>query len=142
MRADFQSNLTMSIGELARLTDCKIETIRYYERIGLMANPPRSEGGHRVYSAPHLKRLTFIRRGRELGFPMDQVKALLAMVDANTQCCAEVASQAEQHLASIRQRIHDLQRLETTLSETLAKCDRGDEPDCPILDALQSSKRL
>jgi len=126
----------MGIGELARLTDCKVETIRYYERTGLMPSPPRTEGGHRVYGQTHLQRLTFIRKARALGFTMEQINSLLSMVDGEHQSCAIVAVEAERHLASIRQRIEDLQRLELTLSDTLAQCHRGDRPDCAILDAL------
>jgi len=129
----------LSIGELSRLTDCKVETIRYYERTDLMPSPPRTAGGHRVYAQAHLQRLTFIRKSRALGFSMEQIKSLLSMVDADRQSCATVALEAEHHLASIRQRIADLQRLEHTLAETLARCHRGDRPDCAILDALQGA---
>jgi len=127
---------TMSIGELARLTGCKVETVRYYERTGLMTDPPRTEGGHRVYGQTHLQRLTFIRKGRDLGFSMEQINSLLSMIDAKRETCSEVAAKAERHLSSIRSRIDDLQRLERSLSETLAKCHRGDDPDCAILEAL------
>jgi len=129
----------LSIGELSRLTDCKVETIRYYERTGLMPSPPRTEGGHRVYAQAHLQRLTFVRKSRALGFTMEQIKSLLSMVDAERQSCASVALEAERHLASIRERIADLQCLEHTLADTLARCHRGDRPDCAILDALQGT---
>ena len=129
----------MSIGELSRKTGCKIETVRYYEKTGLMPSPPRSEGGHRVYADEHLKRLTFIRRGRELGFSMEQIKGLLSMVDSEQLSCGQVATEAEQHLDAVRQRITALKSLESTLAKTLAQCHRGDQPSCPIIDALQGS---
>ncbi|NQV48523.1 MAG: helix-turn-helix domain-containing protein [Rhodospirillaceae bacterium] len=128
---------TFSIGALSRETGCNIETIRYYEKTGLMPAPPRTGGGHRVYADRHLKRLTFIRRGRGLGFSMDQLKGLLAMMDAGHLSCGEVANQVEVHLLAVRQRLDALGRLEQILSETLTKCHRGDRPDCPIIDALQ-----
>jgi MerR family mercuric resistance operon transcriptional regulator len=74
---------TMTIGPLSEKTGCNIETIRYYERIGMMPKPPRTAGGHRVYREEHLKRLTFIRRSRELGFTLDQVRNLLLLVDGD-----------------------------------------------------------
>ncbi len=128
---------SMSIGELSRKTGCKIETIRYYEKAGLMPAPPRSQGRHRVYAEDHLKRLTFIRRGRDLGFSMDQLMGFLKMMDARNLSCGEVAIEVEQHLIAVRQRLDGLHRMERTLSETLAQCHRGGQPDCPIIDALQ-----
>jgi len=139
MTSPFPRPVAMSIGELSRKTGCKIETIRYYEKTGLMPAPPRSEGGHRVYAEDHLKRLIFIRRGRELGFSMEQLKGLLSMMDAKRLSCGEVAAEVEVHLAAVRKRIDALQRLEHTLSATLAQCHRGGQPDCPIIDALQGS---
>lgn len=127
----------MSIGELALRTGSKVETIRYYERTGLMTDPPRTFGGHRVYGEEHFKRLAFICRGRALGFPMAQIKEMLAMMDTNNESCCEVAAATERHLASVRERMYDLQCLERALSNTLAKCHRSDAPDCAILDALQ-----
>ena len=74
---------TMTIGPLSEKTGCHIETIRYYERIGIMPSPPRTEGGHRVYREEHLKRLTFIRRSRELGFTLEEIRNLLLLVDGD-----------------------------------------------------------
>jgi len=139
MASTSSQHIAMSIGELSRKTGCKIETIRYYEKTGLMPAPPRSEGGHRVYADDHLKRLTFIRRGRELGFSMEQLKGLLSMKDAKQLSCGEVAAEVEQHLGAVRHRLDALRRLESTLANTLAQCHRGGQPDCPIIDALQGS---
>lgn len=133
-----QPQSTMSIGELALRTGSKVETIRYYERAGLMSDPPRTFGGHRIYDEAHYKRLSFICRGRALGFPMAEIKSMLGMMDTNTQSCSEVAAATSLHLSSVRERIYDLQCLERALSNTLAKCRRGDDPECAILDALSS----
>ena len=130
---------SMSIGELSRKTGCKVETIRYYEKTGLMPSPPRSQGRHRVYSEDHLKRLTFIRRGRELGFSMEQLMSFLAMMGSSKLSCGEVAIEVERHLAAVRLRLDALKRMERTLSDTLAQCHRGGQPDCPIIDALQGT---
>ena len=80
----------MTRGELGSATGCNIETIRYYERIGLLPEPPRSPGGHRLYEEEHLRRLTFIRRSRELGFTLEEVRGLLRLVDGGLYTCAEV----------------------------------------------------
>jgi len=138
MEAGNMPRLSIGIGEMSRRTGCKIETIRYYERSGLMPDPPRKSSGHRVYGEGHVKRLGFIRRGRELGFSMSQIKGLLSLVDTQRQSCSKVAAQVEPHLRSVRQRIEDLKRLETTLADTLSRCDRGDQPECPILESLHS----
>lgn len=127
----------LTIGALSRRTGCNIETIRFYEKQGLVPAPPRTEGGHRVYGREHLRRLGFIRRSRDLGFTLDEVRALLRLADGH-HTCAEVQVLALEHLDSVRQKIADLQRLERTLSETAARCVGGDAPDCPILDSLFS----
>ncbi len=127
----------LTIGALSRCTGCNIETIRFYEKRGLVPAPPRTEGGHRVYDWSHLRRLGFIRRSRDLGFTLDEVRALLRLADRD-HTCAEVQTLALGHLASVRRKIADLQRLERTLSETADRCVGGNAPDCPILEALFS----
>jgi len=131
-------DVKMGIGALAKRTGCKVETIRYYERTGLMPSPPRTAGGHRMYDKDHLKRLSFIRHARGLGFPITQINSLLSMMDGDNLSCSEVAGQVEHHLVSIRERIRVLKALDKTLSATLAQCHRGDAPECPILDSLQT----
>ncbi|MBL4748229.1 MAG: helix-turn-helix domain-containing protein [Magnetovibrio sp.] len=126
----------MGIGELARRTACTVETVRYYEHTGLMPNPQRTAGGHRVYGLDHLKRLGFIRRARELGFGMDQIQSLLSMMDSGGLSCGEVARKTEQHLKDVRHRIAVLKKMEWTLSATLSQCHQGETADCPIIDAL------
>lgn len=124
-----------TIGKLSKRTGVNIETIRYYEKIGLLPQPPRSPGGHRLYDEAHLKRLNFVRRSRELGFTLEEVRNLLRLVDHGLTC-GEVHAAALTHLDGIRRKIADLRRLERTLSETAARCQGGDTPDCPIIDTL------
>ena len=125
-----------SIGALSERTGVNIETIRYYERIGVMPEPPRSTGRQRVYDSGHLKRLAFIRRSRELGFSLDEVRALLALVDGGDYTCGEVHAVTLAHIADIRRKIADLRRMERVLKGMAAQCEGGDVPECPILDAL------
>jgi MerR family mercuric resistance operon transcriptional regulator len=127
---------TLSIGALSQLTGCNIETIRYYERIGVLPDPPRTEGGHRSYGGNHLKRLTFVRRSRELGFTLDEIRSLLGMVDGGDYTCGEVLGLAREHLGAIQAKIRDLKRLQQTLANIAAQCGGGAVPECPIIDAL------
>lgn len=123
-------------GGLARRTGCNLETIRYYENIGLMPAPPRTAAGHRVYAESHVSRLRFILRARELGFAIEQIRGLFALVDGGTQTCAEVKERTETHLNDVRAKIADLKRIEKVLATTAAQCSGKDVPDCPILEAL------
>lgn len=127
----------LPIGRLAERTGVKVETIRYYERIGIMPKPDRTQSGHRRYGPAHVARLRFIKRGRELGFPLKDVRSLLGLDDGPSSC-AEVHEVAVCHLDSIRQRIEDLRALERTLAGAADACTLGDTPDCPVIDALSS----
>lgn len=127
----------LTIGTLSKLTGCNIETIRFYEKQGLIPTPPRTEGGHRVYETSHLERLSFIRRSRELGFTLNEVRALLRLADGH-HTCAEVQTMAREHLASMRRKIADLQRLERILADVESSCIGGNVPECPILESLFS----
>lgn len=129
----------MRRGELAERSGCNIETVRFYERQGLLPAPPRTAGGHRDYAPEHLKRLTYIRRSRELGFTLDDVRSLLTLVDGSDWTCAEVKAMTLEHLAEVRRKIADLQRLARTLQDMAAQCDGGALPECPIVDALMES---
>jgi MerR family mercuric resistance operon transcriptional regulator len=128
------------IGALSAETGVHIETIRYYERIGIMPAPPRTEGRQRVYGEDHLKRLTFIRRSRELGFSLDEIRALLGLAGGGALTCAEVRAMAHAHIAGIRQKVKDLKKLERVLTDLAARCHGKKVPDCPILDALSSGQ--
>jgi len=124
------------IGALSERAGCNIETIRYYERETLLPDPPRTEGGHRVYDEVHLKRLTFIRRSRELGFTLEEVRGLLRMVDGEHYTCDEVKSLTLDHLADVRGKLADLNKLEKVLKQLADRCSGGETPDCPIIEAL------
>lgn len=130
----------MGIGEMSRQTGVGIETIRYFEKIGMMPAPGRSEGGNRQYTNDHLQRLFFINRSRQIGFSQSEIKALLSMVDAKNITCAEVHSITTEHIADIRKKIRDLQNLETVLTQMAKECSRGDIPDCPIIETLFAGK--
>ena len=121
---------------LARATGCNLETIRYYEKIGVMPDPPRSAKGFRVYDDSHVRRLRFVMRMRELGFALEEVRGFLTLVDGETQTCAEVLERTQSHLADVRAKIADLKGIEKTLADTAALCSGDDVPDCPVLDAL------
>jgi MerR family mercuric resistance operon transcriptional regulator len=123
-------------GALAAHTGCNIETIRYYERIGLLPPPPRSAGGHRLYGRDLVKRLTFVRRSRDLGFTLEEIRELLRLVGGGTYTCGEVEQLARDHVREIRSKIADLRRLQRVLEMMAAQCSGGAVPDCPIIDAL------
>ncbi len=125
-----------SIGAAARRSGVNIETIRFYERRALLKAPPRTAGGHRVYDADGVKRLNFVRRARELGFTLDQVRDLLALADEEETSCAQVAALANDQLNAVRGRLADLARMETVLAAMIDRCASGTVPDCPILEAL------
>ena len=126
----------MKRGQLSRATGCNIETIRYYENIGLLTPPERTASGHRLYSSDDQRRLGFILRGRDLGFSIDELKSLLSLVDSHNYGCAEIRDLTRDHMARVREKIADLRRLELTLADVSARCEGGDLPDCPIIDTL------
>ncbi|MBD3648093.1 MAG: helix-turn-helix domain-containing protein [Pseudomonadales bacterium] len=126
----------MKRGEFAQRTGCNAETIRYYEKIGLLPAPTRSESGYRQYDDRHEQRLRFIMRGRELGFVIEDVRSLLNLVDRNAVSCGEVENLAKLHLHSVRNKIGDLQRMERVLNDTVRSCSGEDVPDCPLIDVL------
>jgi MerR family mercuric resistance operon transcriptional regulator len=126
----------MSIGALSKQSGVNIETIRYYEKIGVMPAPARSTGGYRMYAPDHLKRLGFVRRGRQLGFSLDELRGLLHLVDGHAYTCAEVHALTLQHLTEVRRKIADLRRLERVMSNMAAQCTEDLVPECPVIDAL------
>jgi MerR family mercuric resistance operon transcriptional regulator len=125
---------------LSAETGVNIETIRYYEKIGLIPAPPRTQGRQRVYGSAHLKRLAFIRRGRELGFSLDQIRELLGLAHGHDLTCGEVKAMTEEHVGDIRRRVKDLRRLERSLTDLAAKCSGNAVPNCPILDAVSDRR--
>ena len=132
----------ITIGGLSKQTGCHIETIRYYERIGILSKPPRTEGGHRLYEREQIKRLVFVRRSRELGFSLEEIRTLLRLVDGKRYTCREVKAVTEQHLEDVGKKISDLRKLQRTLNGISSQCDGGLVPECPIIDALFEEKQL
>src|SRR5215813_3345069 len=126
----------MSIGALSRLTGVNIETIRYYERIKMLPIPPRTGSGRRVYGTYEARILTFIRRSRELGFSLDQIRTLLRLGGPEKASFREVREVAAHHLEDIRAKLGDLKKLERLLAKTVARCTGKMAPDCPVLDIL------
>ncbi len=124
------------IGALSKRTSVKVETSRYYEREGLLPKPMRTSGGHRSYSFDDLRRLTFIRRARELGFTTGDIRELLGLVEGRAYTCREVRSVTLEHAEQIQRKISDLQRMRTTLLSISSQCEGGSVPECPVIDAL------
>ncbi len=139
MAADHDRESGLSRGALARATGCNIETIRYYEKTGLLPDPPRTVAGYRVYAAAHGARLRFILRARQLGFGMDDIRGLLGLDDGAAPACAEVRIRTERHLADVRAKIADLKRIETVLAQTASRCSGEQAPDCPLLQSLSGA---
>ncbi len=129
------SSYHLTIGKLSDQTGVNIETIRYYEKIGLMPSPPRKESGHRVYDDALTQRLHFIKRGRELGFSLQSIRGLLGLEDEKPSC-AQVYDIATEHLKDIRKKIADLKKLENSLASVARECDRNETPDCALLKGL------
>jgi MerR family mercuric resistance operon transcriptional regulator len=126
----------MKIGELSKQANCKIETIRYYEKITLLPQPARTDSGYRDYDDIHVRRLVFIRRSRELGFTINEIRNLLSLVDSGDYSCNDINAIAIKHIEEIRQKINDLKNLETTLSNISSQCAGNGSPDCAIIDSL------
>jgi len=130
-----------TIGELSRLTAVNIETIRYYEKIGILPRPSRNSSGYRIYSTPDLERLSFVRRSRELGFSQPEVRKLLTLVDEHEYTCAEVREMTARQLRNVQNKIADLQKMANALTNMVDECAGGDVPECPIIDTLLSVNR-
>jgi MerR family mercuric resistance operon transcriptional regulator len=128
----------LTIGQLAQRTGANIETIRYYERIGLLPVALR-KGRYRSYDVTDAARLGFVRRSRELGFSIKEVRALLELAAGGHESCAEARDLAAIHLHDVRSRIADLRRMERTLAATVRACDAGADARCPLIDALEGN---
>ena len=125
-----------SIGELARASGCKAETIRYYERIGLLPTPDRQPSGYRAYGDADVRRLRFVRHGRALGFPIDAIRELLALADRPNRDCAAADRLCSAQLAEVREKIQALRRLEAELTRILDQCRGGRIADCRVIETL------
>ena len=133
-------SLSRSIGVLARQTGCTVPTIRYYEEIGLLPPGPRTEAGRRIYGDAAVRRLTFIRRCRDFGFSLEQIRELVGMVDQPDRPCVEVREVAARHLSQLREKLAELQALERSMAAFVCNCDTacagGAAIDCTILEDL------
>ena len=129
-----------TISRAAKAANVNVETVRFYEKIGVLEKPARTEGGHRAYGRSHVERLTFIRRARELGFTLDEVRALLRLAEASDVPCGQVKDLAATHLTGVKTKIADLRAMQKALTALIAQCDaRGDEagqPGCPLIETL------
>jgi MerR family mercuric resistance operon transcriptional regulator len=129
-------NAGIQIGELARRSGCNVETVRYYERIGLLPTPARTAGGYRLYETADVRRLMFARRARELGFTLEEVRTLMALSHNVRSACAEVRQLAADHLAVVRAKIADLQTIEGVLADAVLRYDVDELPGCPLIKTL------
>lgn len=128
---------SITIGELSRRTGCNVETVRYYERIGLMPSAPRTAGRYRLYGDADVRRLAFVRRARELGFTLTDVRTLLTLAPGQSDGpCAQARVLAAAHLADVRRKIADLRAMERVLDDAVDRCAAGNTPNCPVIDAL------
>jgi DNA-binding transcriptional MerR regulator len=132
----------MKIGELANATATKVETVRYYERIGLLSPPARTSANYRAYGSEHLARLSFIRRARDLGFTLEAVRELLALSDHTGQSCEAVDEIASAHLAEVERKIVDLAALRSELTLVLGSCRHGTIADCKIIESLAPTRQI
>ncbi len=142
MMKSISSSKNYSIGQVAKIVQINIETIRYYERMSIIPKPGRSAGNQRVYEENHINRLSYIRRSRELGFSLKEIMALIALDDADELTCSKVHLVATAHLKQVEAKISDLQEISHTLTSLTEKCSRGEKPDCPITQALYGSEYL
>ena len=129
--------MRMKISEAATASGCHLETIRYYERSGLMPAPARTASGYREYSPVEVDRLRFISRGRELGFSLEEIRSLLSLDDDPAMSCCDVDVIARQHLADIRDRIRELSNMAAELERVISQCAGGERDRCAILGALR-----
>jgi Cd(II)/Pb(II)-responsive transcriptional regulator len=129
----------MKIGELAKQTDCQVETVRYYEREGLLPPPARSDGNYRVYTQAHVERLTFIRNCRSLDMTLEEIRSLLSLRDSPQDQCESVNLLIDEHIQHVNARVASLQALQTQLLELRQSCTEGTLKQCGILQQLEVS---
>lgn len=139
-RTEHLQTPSLTIGGLSDRTGVRVDTIRYYERIGLLPPSPRSRGRHRVFTEAMVAKLTFIRRSRGLGFSIDEIRALLHLASADEPCAA-VRKMSVEHLTRVRHKLADLKRLERALARLTEACTPQPGRDCPILAALSRDTR-
>jgi Cu(I)-responsive transcriptional regulator len=126
----------MKIGEIAAATATKVETVRFYEKAGLLPPPARTDSNYRSYGTSHLQRLSFIRRARQLGISLDDVRELLALADDKAQSCEAVDAIASSHLLEIERKLADLNQMAAELKRMIGHCHKGRVGDCLIIETL------
>lgn len=129
---------TYSIGQIARVTNCKVQTVRYYEKIGILPQAQRTEGNQRIYDHTHLDRLKFIRHSRELGFSLDQIRDILALRDTPAHSCGEVNQIAQAHLREVESKIERLTDMRKELKRMIVQCSGGQVASCRIIEVLSN----
>jgi MerR family mercuric resistance operon transcriptional regulator len=128
---------SLTRGELARRTGVNLETIRYFERIGILPEPARTVGGHRVYDRTHVRTLAFVRSARSLGFTPAEVRAIIELGGPGRACCAEVRTIAECHLEQVRAKMADLAEIERILAATIERCTGEADPECAVIGMIE-----
>ncbi len=132
----------LGIGELSRITGCNIETIRYYERLGLLYKAPRTEGGHRLYNTTNQQRLLFIIKARRLGFSLEQTREMLSLTENHERSCTEALDLVKSNLSEVKEKIAELRRIETALEQMASDCQgccpNARAPECTIIDSLSN----
>lgn len=131
----------LTIGRVAKATGCKVQTIRYYEQIGLIPAPDRSVGNQRIYVGSHVDRLHFVKHARELGFSLAAIRELLSLSDDPNQPCAAADIIARDQLAQVEQRISRLESLKTELERMIKQCSGGRIEDCRIIEVLSDHQQ-
>lgn len=130
----------LTIGALSAQTNCNVPTIRYYEQIGLLPRPERAANGHRYYREGDLQRLTFIKRCRDLGFPIEQVRALVSLFENGDRACVDVRDMAQEQLEVVRVKLEEMRQLEASLAGFVDSCNEaccgGTTRDCVIIEDL------
>jgi DNA-binding transcriptional MerR regulator len=135
-QSDFVMEMNHTIGELAARTGCKVQTVRYYEQIGLMPEPARTEGNQRRYGSRHLERLAFIRHSRQLGFPLQTIRELLSLADDPGRSCGAADQIAQRQLEHVESRIARLNALKAELERMIVQCGRGQIANCRVIEVL------
>lgn len=131
---------SLSMGEVAALSGTKAQTVRWYEEVGILPKAARTSGNQRTYSQADLERLIFVRRGRELGFSLKQVRRLLSLADQRNLSCGEVDVLAQEHLEAVREKVAQLQVLQAELERLLGECRQGTVADCRLIQALAGGR--
>ena len=132
----------LTIGEVAKQTGVTVETIRFYEKQGLIATPHRSESGYRQYKAETIKRVRFIQRAKDVGFTLKDIAELLALKKEPGTSCSDIKLRALEKMSEVDKKVEDLKRIHDSLSQLVVKCSgSGDLSECPILESLELDER-